>query len=170
MITRSSHSPHGGGTTSGSKGFGAASKAIASWKRPRSYSNALAEQLAIRRPATNLPVRLVVGYLRIVLVVENCPPEGWRMLDYFPLESEHDRDLRLVTQQMQRVGYPRGDIKADLSPAVFSPCGAKDEEAQAAMARLGRHGFAISNEITGIRDPEFLWLVDGRPRTRARVR
>jgi hypothetical protein len=145
-------------------------RVFATFERPRSYSDALAKQLGIRRPATKLPVRFVVGYLRIVLVVENCPPEGWRMLDYFPLQSEHDRDLHLVTQQMQRVGYPRGDIKAHLSPAVFSPCGVKDEEAQAAMARLGRHGFAISSEITCIKDPKFLRLVDGRPRGRARVR
>ena len=124
--------------------------------RPRgSYQKALARQQAIRRNACAGPVRLVVGFLRILLVVEGWPPSGWRVLDYFPLTSKSDRDLLLVTREMQGVGYPK------LSQAVFSPHGAKDREAKSAMARLGRRGFKISSQVVAIRDPELIWWADG---------
>jgi hypothetical protein len=130
---------------------------------------ALAERLEIRRNACAGPVRLVVGFLRILLVVENWPPSGWRVLDYFPLTSESDRDLLMVTQEMQSFGYPdRNAVKAKLCPAVFSPHGVKDPEAKAAMTRLGRRGFEISSRVVGIRDPEFLSWADGGRIGRAR--
>ena len=138
------------------------SRVLLTSSRPRSsYQKALARQQAIRRNACAGPVRLVVGFLRILLVVEGWPL-GWRVLDYFPLTSESDRDLLLVTAEMQRVGYPsENGVKANLSPAVFSPDGAKDREAKSAMARLGRRGFKISSQVVAIRDPELIWLADG---------
>jgi hypothetical protein len=140
-----------------------AKNTFASWKGPRgSYREALLRQQAIKRNAHAGPLRLVVGFLRILLVVENWPPLGWRMLDYFPLVSEHDRDLLLVTRELQRSGYPcKNAIKGNLSAAVFSPGGVKDDEAKAAMARLGHHGFEISDQVVGIHDPKFLALADG---------
>jgi hypothetical protein len=108
-------------------------------------------------------VRLVVGALNILLVVEDWQLLGWRVLDYFTLVSEHDRDLLLVTREMQRSGYLSGanTIKATLSAAVFSLGGVKDDEAKAAMARLGCRGFETSDRVVGIRDPKFLWWADG---------
>jgi hypothetical protein len=66
-------------------------------------------------------VRLVVGSLSILLVVENWQLLSWRVLDYFPLVSEHDDDLLLVTHEMQRGGCTAGESadKADLLPAAF---------------------------------------------------
>jgi hypothetical protein len=141
------------------------SRALLTSSHPRgSYQKALARQQAIRRNARTGPARLVVGFLRILLVIEGWPPLGWRVLDYFSLASKSDRDLLLVTAEMQRVGYPsENDVKPNLSPAVFSPDGAKDREAKAAMARLGRRGFKISNQVVAIRDPKFLWFADGGP-------
>jgi hypothetical protein len=111
------------------------------------------------------PVRLVVGFLRILLVAEGRPPSGWRVLEYFPLTSESDRDLLMVTRDVELVGYPdKNDVKANLSSAVFSPLGAKDPEAKAAMVRLGDRGFLISSEVVSICDPKFLWWADGTVR------
>ena|GEM_PF-4958679 len=112
------------------------------------------------------PVRLVVGFLRILLVVENWPHRGWHVLDYFPLVSRDDGDLLLIVRQMKFVDHGEAyRIQGELSPSVFSPLGAKDPEARAAMARLGRRGFAVSNDITTIADAEFVWWADGpRPR------
>jgi hypothetical protein len=107
-------------------------------------------------------VRLVVGALNILLVVEDWQLLGWRVLDYFPLTSDRDRDLLMVTQEMQSFGYPdRNAVKATLSAAVFSLGGVKDDEAKAAMARLGCRGFETSDRVVGIRDPKFLWWADG---------
>jgi hypothetical protein len=108
------------------------------------------------------PARLVVGYLAIVLVVENSTRDRWRILDSFNVMSETFYDS--FTDQMQQVGFGRYWVKANLSPAVFSPRGAGDSEAKAAMARLERRGFSTSSEIIGIRDPEILWWIDGGPR------
>jgi hypothetical protein len=136
---------------------------FASRKEPRgSYRAALLKQQAIKRNSHAGPLRLVVGFLRILLVVENWPPLGWRMLDYFPPVSERDRDLLLVTRELQHSGYPCKDtIKGNLSAAVFSPGGVTDDEAKAAMVRLGRRGFEISDQVVGIHDPKFLALADG---------
>jgi hypothetical protein len=112
---------------------------------------------------------LVVGFLRIVLVVENIPGLGWHVLDYFPLVSASDGDLLMVVEQMRRYGYGRRFlVEGELSPAVFSPLGSKDAEARDAMERLGSRGFEISTEITAIVDPEFLWWPDGSRSRRAR--
>jgi len=119
-----------------------------------------------REPGRVGPIRLVVGFLRIVLVVENVPGLGWHILDYFPLVSASDGDLLMVVEEMRRYGYgSRFRVEGDLSPAVFSPLGVRDPEAREAMERLGNRGLEISNEITVIVDPEFLWWPDGpRPR------
>jgi hypothetical protein len=91
-----------------------AKNTFASRKGPRgSYREALLRQQAIKGHGHAGPLRLVVGFLRILLVVENWPPLGWRMLDYFPLVSEHDRDLLLVTRELQRSGYC--GVKGNLS-------------------------------------------------------
>ena len=47
-----------------------------------------------REPGRAGPIRLVVGFLRIVLVVENVPFLGWHILDYFPLVSASDGGRR----------------------------------------------------------------------------
>ena len=119
-----------------------------------------------REPGRAGPIRLVVGFLRIVLVVENVPGLGWHILDYFPLVSASDGDLLMVVEEMRRYGYgSRFRVEGDLSPAVFSPLGVRDPEAREAMERLGNRGLEISKDITGIVDPEFLWWPDGpRPR------
>jgi hypothetical protein len=125
-----------------------------------------------RLPCSAGPIRLVVGFLRIVLVVENAPGWGWwHVLDYFPLRGD-DRDLLRTVEEMRRMGHnafkDRVRIQGDLSPAVFSPLGAKDPEAREAMERLGGRGLEISNDITAIVDPELLRLLDGRRPRRAR--
>lgn len=131
-----------------------------------SYIDALSRQLAIKRATRSGPARLIVGFLRILLIVENWPRRGWLLLDYFPLMSETDHDLLLVTDEMQHRGYGRPRVKAELTAAVFSPRGANDPEAKAAMARLGRRGFSTSSQIVGIRDPELLRWADGEPQVR----
>jgi hypothetical protein len=135
-----------------------------------SYQNLLSRQRAIRRNARAGPVRLVVGFLRILLVVEKWPIHGWRVLDYFPLTSADDRDLLWVVAEMGTNGYPSHDsIKARLAPSVFSPRGAEDPESIAAMMRLGRRGMPVSNKIIAIADPSILSSADGRQFRRSRV-
>ena len=127
-----------------------------------SYQKALSRQRAIRRNARAGPVRLVVGFLRILLVVENWPILGWRLLDYFPLTSADDRDLLWVVAEMGTNGYPSHDpIKARLAPSMFSPSGAEDPESIDAMTRLGSRGMPISNDIIAIADLSFLRSADG---------
>lgn len=130
------------------------------------YKDALSRQLAIKHATRAGPARLIVGFLRILLIVENWPRRGWLLLDYFPLTSETDHDLLLVTDEVQHRGYGRPRVKAELAVTVFSPHGANDREAKAAMARLGRRGFSTSGQIVGIRDPELLHWADGEPQVR----
>src|SRR5262249_39432272 len=44
-------------------------------------------------PPQTCPVRLVVGFQRILLLVENWPGVGWYVLDSYSLADETDRDL-----------------------------------------------------------------------------
>src|SRR6516164_3949347 len=72
-----------------------------------------------REPGRGGPIRLVVGFLRIVLVVENVPGLRWHILDYFPVVSANDGDLLMVVEEMRRYGYgSRFRVEGDLSPAV----------------------------------------------------
>jgi hypothetical protein len=115
--------------------------------------------------------RLVLGRLRILLLAEDLPNHGWWVMDYFPLTSTTDHDLLMVLQQMQREGYgARYLIKSDLSPAAFSPRGARDAEAIAAMKRLGGRGLAISNKIIGNGIPRLISWADGGPHPNRRRR
>lgn len=115
------------------------------------------------------PVRLVYGFRFIGLLVENCGPLGWYILDYFPLRDQRDQDLLSVVQALKSKGYGFSiRLKSELSRAQFSPRGATDPEAKTAMARIGRKGFAISSEIVAIRDREFLSFVDGPTRRSSR--
>jgi hypothetical protein len=134
-----------------------------------SYQNLLSRQRAIRRNARAGPVRLVVGFLRILLVVEKWPILGWRLLDYFPLTSADDRDLLWVIAEMETNGYPSHDpIKAKLASSMFSSSGAEDPESIDAMTRLGNRGVPISNDIIAIADLSFLRSADGKQFHRSR--
>jgi hypothetical protein len=133
-------------------------QARAAAKRGGSYQQALREQ-GYRQAG---PVRLVVGFICIVLIAERCSPRGWRILDYFPLVSERDQSLLLVVNDLKTVGYPSRDrIQAKLAPALFSPAGRDDREANEAMVRLARRGFETSSEVVDIDDPKFIRFVDG---------
>jgi hypothetical protein len=121
------------------------------------------------------PVRLVVGFRFILLLVENCPGIGCVVLDYYSLIDESDRNLLMGVRQLETVGWTfgRGDeyhIKSCIAPAMFSPAGADDSEAKAAMARLAAHGLPTSNEIVRIDDPHFEQLADGRRERKRRRR
>ena len=112
--------------------------------------------------------RLVVGFRSILLTAENLPDRDWYVLDCFPLTSKTDCDLLLVVQHLRQVGYGLSyRVKAELSPAVFSPRGVTDREAIEAMERLARRGLAVSDRVTAIADAKFLALCDGVT-TRAR--
>ena len=110
------------------------------------------------------PVRLVVGFQRILLLVENLPGIGWYIPDCFSLDDETDRFLLMCVRQIETAGWTFGPggkyhIKSSLAPAMFSPAGAEDSEARAAMARLAQHGLPISDEI--IVDPALEKWADG---------
>jgi hypothetical protein len=108
--------------------------------------------------------RLIIGRLRILLLAEDVRDRDWRVMDYFPLHSAADHDLLMVVHEMRQTGY--AGIKSDLSPAVFSPGGARDPEALAAGQRLANRGLAVFDEIISNRDPRLIWWADGDPRPR----
>src|SRR5262249_34854174 len=116
-------------------------------------------------PPQTCPVRLVVGFQRILLLVENWPGVGWYVLDSYSLADETDRDLLTGVRELKTVGYTFGRgkyrVKAGLAPAMFSPAGAEDLQCKTVMARLARHGLPTSNEIIRIDDPHFETLADG---------
>jgi hypothetical protein len=96
------------------------------------------------------------------LVAERIPPQRpWRILDFFPLTDPNDTDLLAIVGELQIRGYGNPPVRANLSPAQFSPLGLHDREAIEAMRRLGRHGHPTSKEVTAIRDRKFLRWIDG---------
>jgi hypothetical protein len=102
--------------------------------------------------------RVVVGFLRILLVAETGPESGWVLLDNYSLTDETDRWLLRALAEIKRTGA----IGVTLAPTVFSTNGATDEEAKAAMARLASRGLPTSNQI----DDRFDERADGLPRRR----
>jgi hypothetical protein len=108
--------------------------------------------------------RLLIGRLRILLLAEDVRHRDWRLMDYFPLHSAADHDLLMVVHEMTQTGY--AGIQSDLSPAVFSPGGARDPEALAAGQRLANRGLAVFDEIIANRDPKLIWWADGDHRPR----
>ena len=125
-----------------------------------SYQQALRAQRYL--PAG--PVRLVVGFVCILLVAERwSDPRGCWILDYFPLVSESDQSLLMVARDLETVGYPSRDrVRAKLAPAQYSPAGRQDREANEAMARLARRGFETSTQVADIVTPNLIRLADGR--------
>ena len=143
-------------------------------KTPHPGASAGVHRATDRERQPNIRARLVIGFLRILLVAENWGPHDHWTLDWFPLNDPDDTDLLQGIEELRTVGYGSYARPIELSPAVFSPLGSIDPEACDAMERLGHRGLAVSSDVTRITHPLFLKSADGPrrhwPQIRRRLR